>query len=644
MKLTVLFAVIVFFHSVALKAQLCAGSLGDPIINVTFGAGHVGPETGRTTFKYVSDCPEKGQYALSNFLNGCGKDSSLAQIGDHTLNQNGNCMLVNGANSPGTVHLDTATGLCGNTTYQFAAWIINALLNFSCDGMADYPDLIFTVKSLTGQLIATYNTGLISISRSRTWDHYGFCFQTPADINTVVLMIESTAGNGSGCGSSFAIDDITLNSCGPSISITLDGSDQPVQVCADYTNPFVLQAEYSAGFADPVLQWQSSADSGKTWTNITGATATTYSIPRRRTGEIIYRILVSERDNFGSPGCSNASNTIFTVVHELPVHTDPRTITGCTGTDLLLPGVNAESVEVLWTGPRGYSSAIKTPVIPDVQYADSGLYTLKETFLSGCTSLDSFYLELHPGTSVEVTPPYPICEGMSETLLATATGNVSFQWTPVTGLSNDAVPNPIARPVDSTIYKIIITNEYGCKDSAYLPVYVYRRPESNAGPDKTIMAGDTAMLNGIVKGTAVNYSWSPANFINDNQLKQPSVFPASATTYTLNVFSTVGCGSSSDNVLVNVYNDLFIPSAFTPNNDGKNDRFRIGLFDNYTIKSLSIFNRWGGLVYRAKNPYEGWDGTSHGEPQPAGVYVYYFDIQSASKKTITKRGTITLIR
>ena len=76
---------------------------------------------------------------------------------------------------------------------------------------------------------------------------------------------------------------------------------------------------------------------------------------------------------------------------------------------------------------------------------------------------------------------------MSQQLSVTAVGGNSFQWYPSTGLSNDAIPNPIATPKDSTQYKVVVTNSYGCKDSAFVNIDVYRNLVMSAGPDKVVL-------------------------------------------------------------------------------------------------------------------------------------------------------------
>ena len=89
---------------------------------------------------------------------------------------------------------------------------------------------------------------------------------------------------------------------------------------------------------------------------------------------------------------------------------------------------------------------------------------------------------------------------------------------------------------------------------------------------------------------------------------------------------------------------LYIPNAFTPNNDGINDQFKIMSFVNYKIINFEIFNRWGEMVYRSTDNFGSWDGTFRKIPQPTGIYVYQVEIIGPNSKKIFRKGTVTLIR
>ncbi|MFL5788086.1 MAG: gliding motility-associated C-terminal domain-containing protein, partial [Flavisolibacter sp.] len=231
-----------------------------------------------------------------------------------------------------------------------------------------------------------------------------------------------------------------------------------------------------------------------------------------------------------------------------------------------------------------------------------------------------------------------------QSVVLTATGDGTFAWKPGTGLSDSLTGNPVASPHDTTVYQVTVTNSYGCKDSALVIVYVYINPVANAGPNKTIVKGDSVLLNGFVDGTHINYFWTPTSFMGNSKIVTPLVSPPSDQLFTLTAQSTLGCGTASSSVMVKVYNDIFIPNTFSPNNDGKNDIFRIVAADGYRLLKFQVFNRWGQLIFNSNDLGKGWNGMYNTIPQPEDTYVYIVELESAYGRIINKKGTITLIR
>jgi gliding motility-associated-like protein len=90
----------------------------------------------------------------------------------------------------------------------------------------------------------------------------------------------------------------------------------------------------------------------------------------------------------------------------------------------------------------------------------------------------------------------------------------------------------------------------------------------------------------------------------------------------------------------------YIPNAFTPNDDGLNDKFKIlGIpYEQITQFNLQIYDRWGQMIYTSNDIREGWDGTFNREKCPDGVYVWSIYYKDSNKKPVTNKGTITLIR
>lgn len=173
-----LFFCFLLFSSFGLKAQLCQGSLGDPIVNITFGSGsNPGPSlaAAATGYQYVSnDCPQDGFYTVTNSTTACFSDSWYSINSDHTGNSAGYFMLVNASIQPSDFYLETVRGLCGNTTYEFAAWIMNVIKTQSCSGNTIKPNLTFTIESVTGAVLKSFNTNDISPQQVPTWVQYGF--------------------------------------------------------------------------------------------------------------------------------------------------------------------------------------------------------------------------------------------------------------------------------------------------------------------------------------------------------------------------------------------------------------------------------------------------------------------------------------
>jgi gliding motility-associated-like protein len=88
---------------------------------------------------------------------------------------------------------------------------------------------------------------------------------------------------------------------------------------------------------------------------------------------------------------------------------------------------------------------------------------------------------------------------------------------------------------------------------------------------------------------------------------------------------------------------IYVPNVFTPNGDGKNDIVHV---HSENIRSLKfyIFDQWGELLFISTSIQNGWDGTYKGTKEPVGVYVYLVEAVMNDGRSVTKKGTVTLIR
>lgn len=618
---------VVCFHS---KAQLCTGSLGDPVVNVTFGSDATpkGPlKPGITNLRYTtSGCPNDGEYGITNMSFGCFNNTWHLMVGDHTGDTGGRFMIVNASPDPSEFYVDTVSGLCANTTFEFATWVANVLKPSSCGGAGVKPNLTFRIETTDGSLLQKFDSGDIPFESQKVWKQYGTFFKTPAGVNRVVLRITNNAPGGSQCGNDLALDDITFRPCGPVITATVDNQVRNrIDICENQQNDMLFATSFPAEYSNPQIQWQISTDTGKTWKDIPGEKSLNF-LRKPSTGGIYqYRAVMADATNFGSLSCRVSSNVTIISVNPLPVVSGSKNLLGCTGSDLRLNAVDGTAFTYQWNGPNGFSSLVRNPFLYNVSYADSGWYIVMIKTDVGCSRADSFHVVVFPGTKATASSGGNICEGSS--LLLSASGGTKYVWTPAQGLSDATSANPLASPVDTTIYKVVVSNIYGCSDSVNVPVYVYKRLIVSAGPDKTIFEGDTITLNGSIKGNPSSIYWTPLLNIQNANTVNPVVSPPDNTLYTLNAVSGSGCPVETDDVWVRVYKKLKIPNVFSPNGDGINDTWQIQNMDTYPEAELKVFSRSGIPVFGMKSGGAFWDGNYKGKPVPVGTYYYVIDLK-----------------
>lgn len=606
---------------------MCKGSLGDPVVNITFGndATPNGPlKPGVTNMAYINGgCPNDGQYTITNLSLGCFNNSWFLLAGDHTRDIGGRFMLINASFEPSDFYVDTVSGLCGNTVYELAAWVSNVLKPISCGGAGIKPNLTFKIETTSGTVLQQINSGDIVSGQEKTWQQYGTFFTMPLGTDKVVLRISNNSKGG--CGNDLMLDDITFRPCGPNITATVNNTVQSqINVCENDKTVFQFSSSFPVDYASPQVQWQISTDTAKTWKDIPGEQSLNFTRKPTAGGSYQYRAVMAEIGNFSSPSCRISSNVTIINVNPLPDATNGRNLIGCTGSDFRLDAVDGTAFTYLWTGPNAFSSQVRNPFLNNVRFSDSGWYSVLVKTDVGCSRTDSFHLTVFPGTKAIISNDVNICEGSSTSL--SASGGISYFWTPATGLSDNGSPFPVASPVDTTQYKVIVTNQYGCKDSGQVLVNVYKKLIVNAGPDKAIFEGDTVTLNGSIKGNPTSIYWLPDLYMQNSNTTTPVVSPVDNINYTLFGVSGAGCPLESDAVFVRVYKKLKIPNIFSPNGDGINDSWVIQNMDTYPLAAVKVFNRAGQIVFETGTGGKNWDGLFHGKAVPVGTYYYVIDL------------------
>jgi gliding motility-associated-like protein len=327
---------IIFNYNVG--AQTCSGSLGDPIVNITFGrGGNFGaplPSGTTSSIQYVaSQCPNDGYYSIVNSTSGC-FDNSWQTVNDHTGDGSGYFMLVNASYEPSNFFVQKIDGLCPGTSYEFAAWLINVL---NRDALS--PNITFTIEKENGDILKKFDTGDILVDRSDPWKQFGFEFTTPPDISTIVLRLRNNAPGG--IGNDVGLDDITFRPSGPAIAVEIQNyAEDTLIVCPDNRDVFQLNSFIDPCYVSAAYQWQVSTDNGISWQNIPGETSPSFSRqPTLTPGVYLYRIAVAQSGNIGISNCRVVSKPLGISILPTPAPDLGQSAFLCKGDSLLLsPG------------------------------------------------------------------------------------------------------------------------------------------------------------------------------------------------------------------------------------------------------------------------------------------------------------------
>ena len=143
----------------------------------------------------------------------------------------------------------------------------------------------------------------------------------------------------------------------------------------------------------------------------------------------------------------------------------------------------------------------------------------------------------------------------------------------------------------------------------------------------------------------IAYLWIPATYLNNAFIVNPVFQSNIQQQYTIDITSAARC-LTTDTLLVKVFKEvaIYAPSAFTPNNDGQNDRLFPFIAGVKTLTAFRVYNRWGNLLYQSQTDLPGWDGMYKGRPQPMDGYVWEAEAIDIDGNKIRRKGNVTLIR
>jgi gliding motility-associated-like protein len=340
-----------------------------------------------------------------------------------------------------------------------------------------------------------------------------------------------------------------------------------------------------------------------------------------------------------APGCVNTDSVFVNVKQFVTVNAGPDT-TICL-TDSVRLNASTDGLQFTWSPAASVSNPnVRNPFARPT--AATTTYTITSN-IGKCQSKDDIVVRTVPYPVAVASADTSICFGGAAPLRAS--GGIDYRWSPSSGLSSNNIANPIATPGISTRYIVAVYDNKGCPKPGIDSVIVRVVPPipAFAGNDTAIVLGQPLQLNA---SGGSGYRWTPSTGLNNPNISNPIASLSSDFSYAVRVSSPEGC-FAVDTINIKVFNtnpDIFVPTAFTPNNDKKNDVLRPIPVGISKLDYFKIYNRYGELVFSTTEIGKGWDGRYKGNSPGSTTYAWYVQGTDYTGKTIFKKGTSTLIR
>ncbi len=362
-------------------------------------------------------------------------------------------------------------------------------------------------------------------------------------------------------------------------------------------------------------------------------------------GSYTYKLVVSSNQ-----GCISD-----TVVQVVLVDNRPTAIftanNDCVGKTITIANnsiPNNPTVTYLWTTSDGQTS---TDVVPAFVFNSSGIkaIVLKVSSPNGScidNTSQNITIDAYPIAAFDITEA---CLGKPIAISNNSTGTIaSYAWqTSNAQQSNNVVPTFIFDTAGIYSIKLDVATANNCsatitKSTPVQPVRLITRP----AVDTNVNVNQPLQIN--ISGADI-YSWTPFTNLTNAGSSNPVFKSTAPGIYPLTVQATTAQGcKASDTIIIKVFaagEYLFIPNAFTPNGDSRNDQFNFTCSGLRSLTYFRVYNRYGQTVYQQNTCSNiGWDGTFKGAKQPGGAYVYHWQGVAFNGQTVSGNGSVILVR
>ncbi len=383
-----------------------------------------------------------------------------------------------------------------------------------------------------------------------------------------------------------------------------------------------------------------TANSGSGYSWSTGSSSQSITVNTQGT----YTVTVTDNN-----GCnSNPASTQVTYVNSSNMVNAGGPLTFCDGDSVVLTSVFPAANQWYMDG-NIITGANQTTYIATI----SGFYQVQHTPVNGSPVFsDSIQVTVRTVPNSVTSTNDTVCKGESAVLSVQPQAGITNHWYDLnaggtslsTGLS---FSTPAIQ--QNTSFFVELENSYGCIRPNRFEVIALMHPEgiaeyNSSVPDKNPAGFDVFFTNASTN--AVSYLWDFGDGGFQDTVPNPTHTFLLPGDYTVTLYITTadGCTVSINRVLSMVLaNNIFIPSGFTPNNDGNNDYFRVR-GNNIQYTNISIYNQWGQRIWHSPKEQKGWDGTSGGQYVNNGAYAYAIEVTYENGTTEFYKGNINVIR
>ncbi len=307
-------------------------------------------------------------------------------------------------------------------------------------------------------------------------------------------------------------------------------------------------------------------------------------------------------------------------------------------------GVNSKPAWVYnWSPTVGLSNPTIANPFANPGATTSYILTVRNSG-GGCLNTDTVMVK--PSiidTSMQLLGKIIFCEGFGDSCILRVPPASSIQWY----RNNVIIPGaiqPSYKATKSGAYHAMLINADGCSlKTSIQEVIVDKARTGITYPIQYAVTGLPLPLQARQFG--YNAVWSPTVKL-DNPVSYTPVFTSTTDqSYSIEIKTTTGC-ITTDRQIVKIipFVEIYVPTAFTPNNDGLNDFLRPALMGIKELRYFRVFNRWGQLVFETKSELPGWDGNIKGLLQGTQVLVWMVEGTGVDNKAYRRKGTTTLVR